>query len=252
MRCASCGFENPEGAKFCEECGASCVRLCPSCGRQARPTAKFCPECGTALKTEGKPAPAKSRKRKGALLVRKATPPPSAEAERRQLTVMFCDLVGSTALSQQLDPEELRTVILAYQETCAQVIRRFEGHLARSIGDGLLVSFSYPQAHEDDAQRAVRAGLEIVAALPQLNTQLQQTVRVLQHSPLQVRIGIHTGLVVVSDMGGGGYSDPKAIVGETPHSVVRLQGIAEPDTVVMSKVTHRLVQGLFECQARGP
>src|SRR5262249_33902084 len=197
-------------------------------------------------------APAKSRKRKGALLARKATPPPSAEAERRQLTVMFCDLVGSTALSQQLDPEELRTVILAYQETCAQVIRRFEGHLARYIGDGLLVYFSYPQAHEDDAQRAVRAGLEIVAALPQLNTQLQQTVRVLQHSPLQVRIGIHTGLVVVSDMGGGGYSDPKAIVGETPNIAARLQEKAVPNSVVISPATQRLVAGLFECQDLGP
>jgi class 3 adenylate cyclase/predicted ATPase len=252
MRCASCGFENPEGAKFCEECGTPFMRICPSCGQQARPTAKFCPECGTALKTEGKLAPAKSRKRKGALLARKATPPPSAEAERRQLTVMFCDLVGSTALSQQLDPEELRTVILAYQEVCAQAIQRFEGHLARYIGDGLLVYFSYPQAHEDDAQRAVRAGLEIVAALPQLNTQLQQTVRVLQHSPLQVRIGIHTGLVVVSDMGGGNYRDPRAVVGETPNIAARLQGLAEPDTVVMSEATHRLVPGLFECQNRGP
>src|SRR5262245_10025374 len=144
MRCTSCGVENPEGAKFCEECGASFVRLCPSCGQQVRPAAKFCPECGTALKTEGKPAPAKSRSRKGTTNARKARRPASAEAERRQLTVMFCDLVGSTSLSQQLDPEELRTVILAYQETCAQAIRRFEGHLARYIGDGLLVYFSYP------------------------------------------------------------------------------------------------------------
>jgi len=129
---------------------------------------------------------------------------------------MFCDLVGSTTLSQQLDPEDLRTVILAYQETCAQAIRHFEGHLARYIGDGLLVYFGYPQAHEDDAQRAVRAALGIVAALPQLNAQLQQTIGVMRELPLQVRIGIHTGLVVVSEMGGGGYRDPMAIVGETP------------------------------------
>src|SRR5262249_31344735 len=131
MRCASCGVENPEAAKFCEECGTPFVRICPSCGQQVRPTVKFCPECGTALKSDSKPAPAKSRKRQGAPRARKATRPTSAEAERRQLTVMFCDLVGSTPLSQQLDPEELRTVILAYQETCAQAIRRFEGHLAR-------------------------------------------------------------------------------------------------------------------------
>jgi class 3 adenylate cyclase/predicted ATPase len=176
----------------------------------------------------------------------------AADAERRQLTVMFCDLVGSTPLSQQLDPEELRTVILAYQETCAQVIRRFEGYLARYVGDGLLVYFGYPQAHEDDAQRAIRAGLGIVAALPELNTQLQKTVKGLQDFLLQVRIGIHTGLVVVGDMGGGGYRDPRAIVGETPNIAARVQGIAEPNTVVISEATARLVQGLFECQDRGP
>src|SRR5215471_13016442 len=176
-----------------------------------------------------------------------ATPsePRPSEAERRQLTVMFCDLVGSTPLAEKLDPEELREVILAYQQVCAEQIRRFDGHLARYVGDGLLVYFGYPQAHEDDAQRAIRAGLGIVAALPQLNTQLQQTVRVLQQVPLQVRIGIHTGLVVVGDMGGGGYRDPMAIVGETPNIAARLQGMAEPDTVVISEATARLVQGLF-------
>src|SRR5712692_4392435 len=135
---------------------------------------------------------------------------------------------------------------------CAEQIRRFEGYLARYVGDGLLVYFGYPQAHEDDAQRAIRAGLGIVAALPALNSQLQQTVKVLGDFPLQVHIGIHTGLVVVGDMGGGGYRDPLAIVGETPNIAARVQGIAEPNTVEISEATARLVQGLFECQARGP
>jgi class 3 adenylate cyclase len=165
---------------------------------------------------------------------------------------MFCDLVGSTPLAEKLDPEDLRQVILAYQQVGADHIQRFEGHLARYVGDGVLVYFGYPQAHEDDAQRAIRAGLGIVAALPQLNIRLQQTVSVLQQVPLRVRIGIHTGLVVVGDMGGGDYRDPMAIVGETPNVAARLQGIAEPDTVVISEATHRLVQGLFECQARSP
>src|SRR5713226_9571758 len=172
--------------------------------------------------------------------------------ERRQLTVMFCDLVGSTPLAEKLDPEDLREVILAYQQTCADQIQRFEGYLARYVGDGLLVYFSYPQAHEDDAQRAIRVGLGIVAALPALNTRVQQTVKVLRDFPLQVRIGIHTGLVVVSDMGGGGSRDPVAIVGETPNIAARVQGIGEPDTVGISGATYGLVQGLFECQARGP
>src|SRR5262249_5631227 len=176
----------------------------------------------------------------------------TSEAERRQLTVMFCDLVGSTPLAEQLDPEDLRQVILAYQQTCAEQIRRFDGYLARYVGDGLLVYFGYPQAHEDDAPRAIRAGLGIVAALPELNTRLQHTVGGLGDSPLQVRIGIHTGLVVVGDMGGGDYRDPRAIVGETPNIAARLQGLAEPNTVAISEATGRLVHGLFECHARGP
>src|SRR5262249_24115694 len=154
--------------------------------------------------------------------------------------------------AERLDPEELRQVILAYQQACAEEIRRFEGYLARYVGDGLLVYFGYPQAHEDDAQRALRAGLRIVTALPALNSQLQQTVQVLRDSPLQMRIGIHTGLVVVGDMGGGGYRDPIAIVGETPNIAARVQGIAEPNTVLISEATHRLVRGLFECHERGP
>src|SRR5262245_17592567 len=263
MRCTSCGFENPEGLKFCEECGTQLVRVCPSCGQQVRPTAKFCGKCGTTLEAEGKLALAKGRKGKGAKIPRRASRPQgrpaparpqvaALEAERRQLTVMFCDLVGSTPLAERLDPEELREVILAYQQTCAEQIRRFDGYLARYVGDGLLVYFGYPQAHEDDAPRAIRAGLGIIAAIPSLNTRLQQTVEVLRESSLQVRIGIHTGLVVVGDMGGGDSRDPMAIVGEMPNIAARVQGIAEPDTVMISTATYRLVQGLFECQDRGP
>src|SRR5882724_5418258 len=144
MRCASCGFENPEGAKFCIECGGAVKNSCPSCGFDNLPQAKFCADCGTTLGAVGKPSPAKSRTRKGAQRPRRATqsarPPATArsrsaspEVERRQLTVMFCDLVGSTALSEQLDPEELREVVHAYQETCATVIHRFEGYIARYV-----------------------------------------------------------------------------------------------------------------------
>src|SRR5262249_41690932 len=137
-------------------------------------------------------------------------------AERRQLTVMFCDLVGSTVLSTRLDPEELREVIQAYRETCASAIARFGGYLAKYIGDGLLVYFGYPQAHEDDAQRAVRAGLGIVAALPQLNARLQSIIEARSCAPLQVRIGIHTGLVVAGEMGVGDQPERLAILDETP------------------------------------
>jgi len=182
-----------------------------------------------------------------------------AAAERRQLTVMFCDLVGSTALSTQLDPEELREVVRAYQQACAQVISRFDGHLAKYLGDGLLVYFGYPVAHEDDAQRAVRTGLDILAELPQLNERVQSGVGArLRPSfstgqvPLQVRIGIHTGLVVAGEMGSGDTREPLAIVGETPNVAARLQEIAAPDTVVLSTATYQLTRGYFECQELGP
>src|SRR6266849_8792586 len=164
------------------------------------------------------------------------------EAERRQLTVMFCDLVGSTALSQQLDPEELREVVRAYQQTCATVIGRFAGHIAQYLGDGLLVYFGHPTAHEDDAARAVRAGLGIVEAVQELNTRLSH--------PIQVRVGIHTGPVVVGEMGGGSRREQLAL-GETPNIAARIQGIAAPDEVVISAATYRLVEGLFECEDRG-
>src|SRR5713101_2042236 len=177
-------------------------------------------------------------------------PPPRAssapDAERRQLTVLFCDLVDSTVLASQLDPEDLREVVRAYQETCAKVIARFEGHIAQYLGDGLLVYFGYPLAHEDDAQRAVRAGLGIVEALGQLNTRLAQERGV----ELAVRLGVHTGLVVVGDVGGGPRQEQLAL-GETPNLAARLQGIAAPNTLVISATTFHLLGGFFACQPLG-
>jgi class 3 adenylate cyclase/predicted ATPase len=178
-----------------------------------------------------------------------ATPPailPLREAERRQLTVLFCDLVGSTALSAQLDPEDLREVVRAYQTTCAEVIQRFDGYIAQYLGDGLLVYFGYPQAHEDDAQRAVQASLGMLTAMQALHTCVEQDKGI----RLAVRLGIHTGLVVVGDMGGAGRHEQLAL-GETPNIAARLQGLAAPDTVVMSEATAQLVQGYFVCQALG-
>ena len=160
--------------------------------------------------------------------------------------MLFCDLVDSTALSSQLDPEELREVVRAYQATCVKVIHRFDGHIAQYLGDGLLVYFGYPQAHEDDAQRAVRTGLGMVEALDTLNSRLGQGHGV----RLAVRVGIHTGLVVVGEMGGGGRQEQLAL-GDTPNIAARLQGLAAPDTVVISAATQRLIQGYFTCHALG-
>ncbi len=171
------------------------------------------------------------------------TPQPvrsTPEAERRQLTVMFCDLVGSTDLSGRLDPEDLREVVRAYQETAAEVIERYEGHIAQYLGDGLLIYFGYPVAFEDDAQRAVHTGLGIIEAMSALNIRLKVDDGV----ELAIRIGIHTGPVVVGAMGGGDRHENLAL-GETPNIAARLEGLAKPNTVVISPATAQLVQRTF-------
>ena len=170
-----------------------------------------------------------------------ATPLPLDIAERRQVTVMFSDLVGSTALSARMDPEDLREVISAYQECVAEIVRRFEGFVAKYMGDGVLVYFGYPQAHEDDAERAVRAGLELIAAVAGLKT----------HASLQTRVGIATGVVVVGDLIGTGAAQEQAVVGETPNLAARLQGLAMPNMVVIAESTRRLLGNLFELQDLG-
>ncbi|KRT65572.1 MAG: hypothetical protein XU11_C0024G0035, partial [Candidatus Dadabacteria bacterium CSP1-2] len=241
MRCSSCGFENPEEMNFCGKCASPLSLRCSHCGFENPPGFAFCGKCATPL-TGQTPTPKTSQTDKQ---LDKQEDKAATEAERRQLTVMFCDLVGSTALSERLDPEELRDVVRSYQEACAEVIDGNDGYIAQYLGDGLLVYFGYPLAHEDDVQRAVKAGLEIVVAISELplKTQLQQT--------LQVRVGIHSGLVVVGEMGGGKKREPMAIVGETPNIAARLQGLAEPNTVVISSATYRLVEGLFDCQDLG-
>ena len=161
---------------------------------------------------------------------------------------MFCDLVGSTALSAQLDPEDYQAVVRAYQSICTTVTQRYDGHIAQYLGDGLLVYFGYPTAHEDDAQRAVRAGLEMVTALrSQVPSPLAGEEK---KKALQVRIGIHTGPVVVGEIGEGNRREQLAL-GETPNVAARLQGVAAPNTIVLSGATHRLVVGLFHCQDLG-
>jgi class 3 adenylate cyclase/predicted ATPase/energy-coupling factor transporter ATP-binding protein EcfA2 len=172
--------------------------------------------------------------------------PQSPDAERRQLTVLFCDLVDSTTLSSQLDPEEYRDVVRAYQTACTEVVQRYDGHVAQLLGDGLLVYFGYPQAHEDDAHRAIHTGLGIIEAIGTLNIRLEYD----QGLRLAVRLGMHTGLVVVGEIGGGGRQEQLAL-GEVPNVTSRIQGLAEPNTIVISAATYRLVQGYFECQAFG-
>jgi class 3 adenylate cyclase/predicted ATPase len=170
-----------------------------------------------------------------------AIPEQRDSAERRQVTVMFSDLVGSTALSARMDPEDFREVISAYQSSVAGTVKRFGGFVAKYMGDGVLVYFGYPQAREDDAERAVRAGLELVGAVSALQS----------NAPLQIRIGIATGLVVVGDLIGTGSAQEQVVVGETPNLAARLQGVAEPNTVVIAEGTRRLLGNLFELEDLG-
>jgi class 3 adenylate cyclase len=189
-----------------------------------------------AIRELGDPAPA-------TLQTAAASPNPQLGAERRQLTVMFCDLVGSTALSTRLDPEDLREIISAYHQHCTEVITKHGGFVARYLGDGVLAYFGYPRADEDDAERAVRAGLALVDAATKPETTAG--------APLQTRVGIATGLVVVGDLIGVGASQEQSVVGVTPNLAARLQTLAAPGAVVIASSTRRLIGGLFEYRDLG-
>src|SRR5215204_2892203 len=229
MECPSCRTQVPEGKRFCIECGAPMPSLCPCCGSPNPASAKFCGDCGTKLGTSVAPVA-------GPMAPREAEPNHSASsAERRQLTVLFCDLVGSTTLSARLDPEDMRDVLRAYQNAVTGEIARLEGHVAKLMGDGVLAYFGWPKAREDEAERAVRAGLAVVEAVERL--------RAPSGEALACRVGIATGLVVVGDLVGIGAAQEEAVVGDTPNLAARLQQIAEPGAVVIAEPTHRLLSG---------
>jgi len=232
MECPSCKADIPEGNRFCEACGAPAPALCPSCGAPARSGARFCGRCGAALTVAASPSDATQ--------VRPS--PSSAEAERRQLTVMFCDLVGSTPLSTRFDPEDLREIVGAYHRCVTDTVGRFGGFVAKYMGDGVLIYFGYPEAHEDDAERAVRAGLAVIDAVDRLAAP----------EPLSVRLGIASGLVVVGDLIDAGAAQERGVVGETPNLAARLQGLAAPGTLIIAESTRRQIGALFEIEDLGP
>lgn len=200
--------------------------MCPACGAMCTNAARFCAHCGTPLTDSVRPEVAADAAHD--------------DAERRQITVLFCDLVGSMQLSEQLDPEDLRNAIQAYQKVAAQAIARYDGYIAQHLGDGLLVYFGYPRAHEEDAARAIHASLEILSVLHDLNL----TERVGPRVPLAARIGIHTGIVVVGAIGDGTQRERLAL-GDVPNLAARLQNVAVPDTVVVSERTAQLAGGEF-------
>jgi len=228
MECPRCQRSNRAGGRFCAACGNALPGRCPACQGATLGSDRFCGHCGRQLADPHTPA----------------ADGPATGPERRQLTTLFCDLVGSTALSQQLDPEDVREIILAYQHTTRRLIERYDGYVARYVGDGVLAYFGYPSAHEDDAARAVHAALEIVAA--HRERAAAPTV-----APPGVRIGIATGLVIVGDRIGEGASKEAAAVGESVNLAARLQALAAPGGVVISQRTRQLVEGRFEFADHG-
>jgi class 3 adenylate cyclase len=233
MRCSGCGFENSGGRKFCSECGTRLVHPCPQCGDDNVPAAKFCGECGAPLNRSlrtSMPEHLRAQRREIA-------------GERRHLTVLFCDLVDSTKIAGRLDPEDWRDIAAQYQETSAIAVTRFGGHVAKYLGDGLMVYFGWPETHEDDAERAVRAGLAIRDDVAALNGRLAAQHKV----KLSVRVGIQTGSVVMGH-GGGAETD---VFGDAPNVASRVQSAAEPDSVVVTPAVHQLVSGLFVTEDLG-
>ena len=221
MRCSNCGADNETQARFCNQCGSALISRCPKCAFENAPQARFCNQCGVALDSAPEPHE-------------------GSAGERRHLTVLFCDLVGSTKIAAQVDPEEWRETVAAYHRTAAAAIGQFGGHVAKYLGDGVMAFFGYPEAHDNDAQRAARAGLAIVQAVAKLNEDLRLPA-------LAARVGIDSGAVVVG-VGAGTQAD---VFGDTPNIAARVQEAAAPGSVLVTEDTHRLISGLFVVQRRG-
>ncbi|MGY0197173.1 AAA family ATPase [Leptothrix sp. BB-4] len=272
MKCVKCHALLADGARFCSDCGAPQSQECPACSTPVQAHARFCHACGLALTPAAAatrpaplatapapltdltaPAPLSTLTQPGALAPAPAgrTPWPRRQesdevGERRHMSVMFCDLVGSVEMARRLDPEDLRELVRAYRETCAEVIERHGGTMAQFHGDGIVVYFGYPVAHEGDVRRAVQAGLDIVQAL----TALAPEVRLRHGVDLAVRIAVNTGLTLVGDPDASAGIGRLAL-GDTPNVAARLQQVAEPGTVVVSEVTQRLVAGFFQMTSLG-
>jgi class 3 adenylate cyclase len=233
MNCPQCQQDNPANAKFCRECGSRLSLACPQCRAPYEAGQKFCNQCGTRIGSHaevGTPEPQASHQHRH---IAEETPPSRnvLDAERRQLTVLFCDMVGFTELASRLDPEVLQGIVRSYEDTCAACVTRYEGYVFQRLGDGIVAFFGFPLAHEGEAERAIHAGLSIIESLAKLD--------VPDAGHLAVRIGIATGLVVVS-------SAEKGAVGETMNLAARLQAIAQPGNIVVSERVRRLAGGAFD------
>lgn len=222
MWCSNCAIEVAEQKKFCGQCGSAAMRRCPSCNAVSPVSSKFCGDCGTKLRVGTRARAAAARA--------------SRPIERRQLTVLFCDLVGSTALSARLDPEDFGAIIARYRRCISETVAGLDGFVARHHGDGAVIFFGYPHAHEDDAERAVQASLALVQAVAALPAK----------EKLSARVGVATGLALVGDMSDSAISEENGILGDTPNLAARLQSLAEPGGVIISDRTRTIAGSQFE------
>jgi class 3 adenylate cyclase len=256
MKCPRCGMDNPEGAKFCLDCGARLAVVCPQCGTSLPSHAKFCLECGTPVVTEHKKAeeiPDELRERVGRLVPREYAERLLASGretagERRVMTILLCDVKGSTAMAEELDPEDVMEIMDGAFDVLIEPIVRYEGTVARLMGDAVLAFFGAPIAHEDDPERACRAALEIVAGARAYGQRLERERGI---RGFDVRAGINTGLVVVGEVGSDLRVEYTAM-GDAINVTARIEEAAEPGTVLVSQETHRLITPRFETEAVGP
>lgn len=238
--CSKCEFSNPEGMKFCGACGTALASHCPKCDFVSPPEFKFCGACGYSFEEQSSAAETPVAENKPTYSINKST-----SAERRQLTVMFCDLADSSSLSDSLDPEEFSDIIKLYQSACAETVEEYDGYVAQYLGDGILIYFGYPRAHEDDPRRAVYSALGCIDAIAKLHKKLHA-----RGIELNIRIGIHTGLVVTGEIGKG-ESREKLALGKTPNIAARIQNLASANSIFISDTTLSLVDGFFETKACG-
>src|SRR5713101_2319924 len=275
MRCASCGFENPQGTQFCEECGAKLIRACPSCGREVRPTAKFCGGCGTPLTTRqkgrrGRGAEGKRRKDRLASSVQRLESKPIAytpkhlaerilaereameargavDGERKTITALFADIKDSTALIEDLDPEDARRIIDPALQLMMDAVHRYEGYVAQSLGDGIFALFGAPIAHEDHPQRALYAALR----MQEENARYAERLRREQGINLQLRVGVNTGEVIVRSIRKDDLRTDYVPIGHSTNLASRMESLASGGAVVVSEHTHKLTKGYFEFKFLG-
>nr|WP_057924211.1 adenylate/guanylate cyclase domain-containing protein [Burkholderia ambifaria] len=264
MRCTICGSENPPGARFCQECQAVLARTCPHCGHDTEPAARFCSHCGTSLATPAAaPPPARSSGREPPPPPVHYTPDHLAEriraehaameargepaGERKTVTALFADMAGSTALIHDLDPEVAHRLIVPVVELMMEAVHYYEGYVAKSLGDGILALFGAPIAHEDHAQRALFAALRMQQAMRQHGDR----IRLQEGIPLQIRVGVHTGEVVVRSIRTDDLHTEYDPLGHTIHIASRIEGIATPTSILVSESTHKLAEGYFEFKALG-